>query len=298
MASRRFDSSARVALFLAARGRCAECGAALERGWHADHVAPVRAGGADGARERAGAVPALQPRQGRAACVTVAPRPWQAAFLAQHAAAEARDFLLVATPGRARRSLRAMRSARPAASRGRRVPDHGAARAVGGCRGPRGPASRSSLAQRRRAWRADVDGVVVTYQQVASAPDLFAHHLARSTFVVLDEIHHAGESASWGTALRAAFDGARRRLGLSGTPFRSDARAIPFVRYDADRRCAPDFATATARRSPDAVCRPLAFRLLDATLRWRSTRRRRSPRSPTSSTRETTRGGCARRSTP
>ena len=50
----------------------------------------------------------------------------------------------------------------------------------------------------------------MTYQQVASAPDLFAHHLARPTFVVLDEIHHAGESATWGTALRAAFDGAQR----------------------------------------------------------------------------------------
>ena len=46
-------------------------------------------------------------------------------------------------------------------------------------------------------WRDDVDGVVVTYQQVASAPDLFAHHLARPTFVVLDEVHHAGELASW-----------------------------------------------------------------------------------------------------
>ena len=119
------------------------------------------------------------------------------------------------------------------------------------------------------AWRTDIDGVVVTYQQVASAPDLFAHHLARPTFVVLDEIHHAGESASWGTALRAAFDGATHRLALSGTPFRSDARAIPFVRYDDERRCAPDFVYGYAEAVRDEVCRPLAFRLLDATLRWR-----------------------------
>jgi superfamily II DNA or RNA helicase len=119
------------------------------------------------------------------------------------------------------------------------------------------------------AWRADVDGVVVTYQQVASAPDLFSHHLSRPTFVVLDEIHHAGEAASWGTALRAAFDGAHRRLALSGTPFRSDARAIPFVRYDDDRRCEPDFVYGYAEAVAESVCRPLAFRLLDATLRWR-----------------------------
>ena len=109
----------------------------------------------------------------------------------------------------------------------------------------------------------------MTYQQVASAPDLFAHHLARPTFVVLDEVHHAGESATWGTALRAAFDGAQHRLALSGTPFRSDARAIPFVRYDDERRCAPDFVYGYGEAVSDDVCRPLAFRLLDATLRWR-----------------------------
>ncbi len=45
MASRRFSSAARVALFLAGRGRCATCGAALQHGWHADHVVPHRAAG-------------------------------------------------------------------------------------------------------------------------------------------------------------------------------------------------------------------------------------------------------------
>jgi 5-methylcytosine-specific restriction endonuclease McrA len=34
-----------VALFLAAGGRCAECGAPLAPRWHADHVTPVAAGG-------------------------------------------------------------------------------------------------------------------------------------------------------------------------------------------------------------------------------------------------------------
>jgi len=41
----RFGSATRVALFLAARGRCAECGERLTPGWHADHVVPVRADG-------------------------------------------------------------------------------------------------------------------------------------------------------------------------------------------------------------------------------------------------------------
>jgi 5-methylcytosine-specific restriction endonuclease McrA len=54
MTPRRFGSSSRVALFLAARGRCAECGAPLRPGWHADHVTPVRVGGeSDAANGRA-----------------------------------------------------------------------------------------------------------------------------------------------------------------------------------------------------------------------------------------------------
>jgi superfamily II DNA or RNA helicase len=215
-------------------------------------------------------VPALQPRQGRAARVTVAPRPWQSAFLAAHTAAKGPDFLLVATPGSGK-TLAACHAARAA----------GCEQIVVVCPTMALRAQWADAADRLGlhldprwrnadgAWRADVDGVVVTYQQVASAPDLFAHHLARSTFVILDEIHHAGESATWGTAVRAAFEGARRRLALSGTPFRSDARAIPFVRYDEDRRCAPDFTYGYGQAVADAVCRPLTFRLLDATLRWR-----------------------------
>jgi 5-methylcytosine-specific restriction endonuclease McrA len=43
---RRFRPAARVALFLAAAGRCANCGIRLEPGWRADHVEPASRGGA------------------------------------------------------------------------------------------------------------------------------------------------------------------------------------------------------------------------------------------------------------
>ncbi len=197
-------------------------------------------------------------------------RPWQEAFLSKYTAGPGRDFLLVATPG-AGKTLAACHAARGAGAEqlivvcptvALRPQWADSADLVGLHLDPR-------WRNADGAWRADVDGIVVTYQQVASAPDLFAHHLRRSTFVVLDEIHHAGDQATWGTALRAAFDGAHRRLALSGTPFRSDARAIPFVRYDEDRRCAPDYVYGYGDAVADRVCRPLAFRLLDATLRWR-----------------------------
>lgn len=203
--------------------------------------------------------------------MSVVARTWQQAFLAAHARAAGPDFLLVATPG-AGKTLAACLAARAS----------GCDQTIVVCPTTAlrsqwaDAADRAGLHLDPRwrnadgAWNPDAGGVAVTYQQVASAPDLFAHHLARPTFVVLDEIHHAGESATWGTALRTAFDAAIARLALSGTPFRSDARAIPFVRYDDERRCAPDFVYGYSQAVADDVCRPLAFRLLDATLRWRA----------------------------
>ncbi len=202
--------------------------------------------------------------------MSVTPRPWQLAFLEAYGQARAPDFLLVATPG-AGKSLAACLAARAS----------GCAQVVVVCPTTALRAQWADAADRAGlhldprwrnadgAWAPGVDGVTVTYQQVASAPDLFAHHLRRPTFVVLDEIHHAGDSASWGVALRTAFDAAPRRLALSGTPFRSDARSIPYVRYDGQRRCAPDFVYGYGEAVADAVCRPLVFRLLDASLRWR-----------------------------
>jgi 5-methylcytosine-specific restriction endonuclease McrA len=43
---RRFSSRERVALYLAAGGRCARCGERLAAGWHADHVVAYVRGGA------------------------------------------------------------------------------------------------------------------------------------------------------------------------------------------------------------------------------------------------------------
>jgi superfamily II DNA or RNA helicase len=180
-------------------------------------------------------VRALQPDQGCEPGVIEA-RGWQVEFLARHAAHADPYLLLVATPG-AGKTLAACQALRDAEqivvvcpTTALRAQWADAADRVGLHLDPR-------WRNAEGAWRSEVDGVVVTCQQVAAAPDLFAHHLARPTFVV----HQAGESATWGTALRAAFDGATHGLALSGTPFRSDARAIPFVRYDDERRCAPDF---------------------------------------------------------
>ena len=130
---------------------------------------------------------------------------------------------------------------------------------------------RFTNAQRRLAR--DVHGTVVTYQQVCAAPRLYRQLCRDATAesagvaVLLDEIHHAGDDATWGKALRDAFDPATHRVSLSGTPFRSDGTAIPFVRYDRGLSMA-DFAYDYATALRDGVCRALVFALHGGEAEW------------------------------
>jgi superfamily II DNA or RNA helicase len=118
------------------------------------------------------------------------------------------------------------------------------------------------------ALPADVHGLVTTYQQVAAGAGALAP-LARDAFVILDEVHHAGDDRAWGDAVRAAFDGAAVRLCLSGTPFRSDTRAIPFVRYDDDALAQPDVEYGYGDALRDGgVVRPVHFPRIDGEMEW------------------------------
>jgi superfamily II DNA or RNA helicase len=125
----------------------------------------------------------------------------------------------------------------------------------------------------RAMMGAGVHGAVVTYQQVCAAPGLYrrlcreAAAAGRPMAVLLDEIHHAGDEATWGKSLRDAFDPALHRVSLSGTPFRSDGSAIPFVRYAGGLSVA-DFAYDYAAALKDGVCRALVFALSGGEAEW------------------------------
>lgn len=117
------------------------------------------------------------------------------------------------------------------------------------------------------ALPSDMHGVVTTYQQVASSAAAL-RGLAQGAFVVLDEVHHAGEEQAWGESLQEAFGAAARRLLLSGTPFRSDARAIPFVRYE-DDEAVPDFEYGYGDALRDGgVVRPVYFPRVGGEMEW------------------------------
>ena len=118
------------------------------------------------------------------------------------------------------------------------------------------------------------DGVVVTYAQVGMHP--FKHHAvasARRTMVILDEIHHAGDAKSWGDGVREAYNDVEHRLALTGTPFRSDDSAIPFVTYDDDGEghlvSRADYTYGYAEALRDGVVRPVVFLAYSGEAQWR-----------------------------
>ncbi len=115
---------------------------------------------------------------------------------------------------------------------------------------------------------ADYFGCCVTYAQVASAALLQdANCLNARTFVIIDEIHHAAANLHWGNQLEQGFKNATFRLALSGTPFRSDANQIPFVRY-IDGTSQADFTYSYGQALADGVCRPVYFPTIEGNASW------------------------------
>ena len=121
----------------------------------------------------------------------------------------------------------------------------------------------------------DYQGIVITYAGVGVNPMLHRNRVEqRKTLVILDEIHHAGDSKSWGEACAEAFEPATRRLALTGTPFRSDTNPIPFVSYEAGndgiRKSVADYTYGYGNALSDHVVRPVIFLSYSGNMRWRT----------------------------
>jgi superfamily II DNA or RNA helicase len=217
----------------------------------------------------------------RAAWGTVAKlRAWQEDALAQYLDADRRDFLVSATPGAGKTAF-ALRLASELLHQ--RVVDRVTVVA---------PTEHLKTQWADAAHRAGIrldpkfsnkhsresrpfHGVVVTYAQVAVRPSLHrALTDSKRSLVILDEVHHGGDALSWGDAIREAFGGAERRLSLTGTPFRSDTAAIPFVGYLRDERgvrvSQTDYAYGYGRALSDGIVRPVIFLSYAGSMRWRT----------------------------
>ncbi|GIG28348.1 DEAD/DEAH box helicase [Cellulomonas marina] len=207
-------------------------------------------------------------------------RAWQAEALEQYRSRQPRDFLAVATPGAGKTTF-ALRLATELLAAGtvRRLTvvaptehlKHQWADAAARVGIRLDPNFRNAQGRHGHGF----DGVAVTYAQVATKPALHAARtVAERTLVVLDEVHHGGDALSWGDAIREAFEGATRRLSLTGTPFRSDTAAIPFVTYAPDRqgirRSVADYSYGYGDALRDHVVRPVIFLSYGGSMRWRT----------------------------
>jgi superfamily II DNA or RNA helicase len=202
---------------------------------------------------------------------TIRLRRWQRDALEQFRTTEGSDFLAVATPGAGKTTF-ALTAAR------HWLAEHPDARLV-----VVAPTQHLKRQWAQAAagfelalepfWRAgdplpgDMDGLVTTYQQVASNP-LAVAALAAGGFAIIDEIHHAGDDRAWGDGLRVAFGEAEQRLSLSGTPFRSDTTPIPFVTYRWEE-AVPDFEYGYGDALGDGgVVRPVHFPRIKGQMEW------------------------------
>ena len=206
--------------------------------------------------------------------LTVRLRAWQHRALSAWQAASSRDFLAVATPGAGKTTFAlACALTSLAEAPHRRVvvvtPTRHLRRQWAEAAARLGLRLEPDWSPRRdgRLPR-DAHGAVLTYQQAAATPVA----LSRATvgaLAIVDEVHHAGQDRSWGDGLRVALERAHRRLALSGTPFRSDDHAIPFVRYEG-AEAQPDFSYGYADALADGgVVRPVRFPRLDGRMEWR-----------------------------
>lgn len=206
-------------------------------------------------------------------------RAWQAQALARYADTSPRDFLAVATPGAGKTTFALVLARRLLDSRVvdrvvvvtptdhlktqwteaadlldiHLTPDYG----------------------RGTGLPIGVHGPVVTYAGVAAVTGaLRSLTTARRTLVILDEVHHAGDSMSWGEAVREAFAPAERRLSLTGTPFRSDVNPIPFITYADDDtgvlRSRADYVYGYGEALADATVRPVIFLAYSGEMTWRT----------------------------
>ena len=207
-------------------------------------------------------------------------RGWQKDAYHEYFRTSRRDFLLVATPGAGKTTYALTVAAellarREIASLTIVTPTEHLKHQWAQAAARFGVAIDSAYRNAQGRAGADFAGVAVTYAQVAAHPALHRQRTEnRRTLVIFDEIHHAGDALSWGDAVKEAFDPARRRLALTGTPFRSDANPIPFVTYldepGGGKRSASDYVYGYGPALEDSVVRPVIFLAYSGEMRWRT----------------------------
>lgn len=282
-----FGSRDRIALYLAADGKCERCGDDLPESWHADHVRPWSRGGETDVANGQALCPKCNLTKGDFMARQLELRDWQQSAL-DKAFAAFKDGRQVFAVGAGVGSGKTIFGS----ALTRRLFDSGSIDRVivispsesiqagwsGDLSSLFGLRIRDDVAGHLHASE---HGFSATYQWViwnVSLCKLLCSQLRGGascrTLVILDEAHHPGETAegeatAWGKAIKTAFEGAKHILLLSGTPGRSDGLRIPFMPYRPDPESGDDTAVLDVCYSygqavDDGVVRRCAFPPVEA----------------------------------
>lgn len=123
----------------------------------------------------------------------------------------------------------------------------------------------------RYNYKSEYHGISITYQSLTYANTGFLisnRIIDEKTILILDEVHHLGDTKSWGDAVQAMGELAGFVLLLTGTPTRSDNVKIPFAIYEAiteDKKfkLKVDYSYSYADSVRDKICCPITFRAID-----------------------------------
>jgi superfamily II DNA or RNA helicase len=112
----------------------------------------------------------------------------------------------------------------------------------------------------------DYKGISITYKSIESDlnSEVLKSRIDNRTLIIVDEVHHAGDTKSWGEGLLKIGENAGFILLLSGTPTRSDNSKIPFVDYVFNKeinvyKLKSDYEYTYADSVKDMICCPVKF---------------------------------------
>ena len=275
-----FNHRERIALYLAEDGRCAQCGTELKPGWHADHITAWSHGGDTDVVNGQALCPTCNLKKGdKTQLDNKNPlRNWQREALELYDQHQGKTFLVEACPAAGKTRFMAEVVFR----------EHAKGKADAFVIVVPSEALRYQMSkdfhdetgiQLNPEWNGMTPllhgrykGVVVTYAWVAYPGHALLLRKAisrQNTLITLDEVHHASEEdGAWGKSAHESFDQASRILLTTGTPFRGDGNAIPWVNYDKEGKALPNYSYNYGRAVVDGVVRQITFNHHEGTMEW------------------------------
>lgn len=250
-------------------GRCAECGEYLPESWDAHHKIRHADGGVTELYNAEALCPQCHINKHRNSSMKIKLREWQQE--AFELAKKEDKFLLNATPG-AGKTVFSGALAAYWIDRGLvdfivvvapniNIKSAFAESWWGSC----GVETSSRYSSFGATYPKGFKAAAITYQKLVTEAEtilMWVRNGAKIGFV-FDEVHHAGESNKWGTAVNQCAANAVRVLSMSGTPFRSDNTEIAFLNYR-DGVAVADYTYDYLSAVENKVCRIVQFKPIDA----------------------------------